>query len=395
MTVSRQTSRELSTAEVESSLVPPKRASKKAPRPSWNLSLPFPPPEARRALISWYHRNDRQLPWRRLWAETRDPYVVWVSEIMLQQTLIKAVIPVFERFILRFPTVSHLARASEDDVRSAVRGLGYYRRFGMLHAAAKVILDDQGIWPTSFDGWKALPGVGDYTAAAVSSIAFEAPHAVVDGNVERVLCRLLDLQVSPDEPGLKSEFKTLAQTFLDPRRPGDFNQALMELGQLCCTVASPSCHVCPIAKQCLSNARNTQDLCPKPKTRRTAIKVDMRLGIICRGNKVALVERPVAATFLRASWGFLTGIAARENQYHWDGGPASSSINKALTSAKPLAKKVKHSITHHQIQAQVVSLDHSVLPETTAIRWVPMTKVEEALVSNLDRKAWKIFRTRA
>jgi len=380
---------------VERSRTPGKRVSKSTTRPSWNLALRFQLPDARRALIAWYHRNDRRLPWRVRWAETRDPYVVWVSEIMLQQTLIKAVIPVFQRFIIQFPTVVDLAQASEDDVRSAVRGLGYYRRFRMLHAASKVILDDKGTWPTTFDGWKGLPGVGAYTAAAVSSIAFEAPHAVVDGNVERVLCRLLDLQVSPDEPGLKREFKELAQTFLDPSRPGDFNQALMELGQLCCTVTSPSCQVCPIAQSCLSNARSTQDLCPKPKARRPATKVDMRLGIICQRNKVALVERPLDAKFLRKSWGFLTGLAAKDDLYSWDGGPASSAINKALSAAQPFAKKVKHAITHHQIDAQVVALDPKAIATVTTVRWVPVAKVEEALVSNLDRKAWKLFRAKA
>jgi A/G-specific adenine glycosylase len=218
---------------------------------------------------------------------------------------------------------------------------------------------------------------------------------VVDGNVERVLCRLLDLQISPDEPGLKREFKQLAQTFLDPSRPGDFNQALMELGQLCCTVTSPSCHVCPLAKNCLSNARSTQDLCPKPKARRPATKVEMRLGIVCHRNKVALVERPVQAKFLGKSWGFLTGLATKGDLYCWDGGPTSSPIHKALRSAKPFAKKVKHSITHHQIQAQVVALDPGDLASVPTVRWVPLAKVDEALVSNLDRKAWKLFRAKA
>lgn len=370
-----------------------KTSRESSKRPAWNLSLPSAIAEARHELVAWYHRNNRQLPWRKRWTESRDPYVVWISEIMLQQTLIKAVIPVFERFILQFPKVEDLARASEDQVRSAVRGLGYYRRFRMLHSASKVIVSNKSRWPTTFEGWKELPGVGDYTAAAVSSIAFQAPHAVVDGNVERVLCRLLDLQVSPDEPGLKNEFKKLAQTFLDPIRPGDFNQALMELGQLCCTVSSPTCNICPIAKICLAGQRNTQVLCPKPKVRRAPVKIDMRLGIARSGQKVALWERPEDAKFLRKSWGFLTGIGSQENSYSRDGGPTSSAVNQALSEAKPLSKKLKHSITHHQIEAQVVTLDASHFFPDTPMKWVPITQVEEALVSNLDRKAWKIFQT--
>lgn len=354
------------------------------------LELPFPPRMFRPALITWYHGNDRQLPWRTFWSEKRDPYHVWVSEIMLQQTVIKAVIPVYERFIAQFPTVLHLAKASEDDVRSAVRGLGYYRRFRMLHEAAKEIAQAKGQWPTTFDGWKSLPGVGDYTAAAVSSIAFDESAAVVDGNVERVLCRLLDLQVSPAEPGLKTVFKRLAQEFLDPTRPGDFNQALMELGQLCCTVTAPSCSHCPLAKGCLAQARGTQSLAPQPKVRPKAIKVALRLGIILHEGRIALVERPSGAKFLRESWGFLTGLATEEGHYRWDGRD-STRLMRALSEAQPLKKTVKHMITKHQIEAQVVPLEKSVLAHATAVRWFHWSAVETALVSSLDQKAWKLF----
>jgi A/G-specific adenine glycosylase len=362
----------------------------KGGRSSRHLELPFAPETLRRPLIAWYHRNDRQLPWRNLWAKKRDPYHIWVSEIMLQQTVIKAVIPVYHRFLEQFPSVQHLASASEDDVRKAVRGLGYYRRFRFLHEAAKKLSLGDWKWPKTFVGWKALPGVGEYTAAAVSSIAFDEPVAVVDGNVERVLCRLLDLQVSPAEPGLKPQFKKLAQSFLDPSRPGDFNQALMELGQLCCTVSSPSCDQCPLASGCLAKARKTQSLAPRPKERPTATRVTLRLGIIYDKGRVALVERPSGAKFLRQSWGFLTGILGEQNKYRWDGGDLSP-IVRDLNEGEPLQKRVKHTITHHKIEVEVIPLYRSVVEKGLRVRWIAETELEEALVSNLDRKAWKLF----
>lgn len=327
-----------------------------------------------------------------MWRKKADPYYVWVSEIMLQQTVIKAVIPAYERFMRTFPTVSSLAQASEEEVRTAVRGLGYYRRFRFLHEAAKVVEKNQCEWPETFDAWKTLPGIGEYTASAIASIAFNEPVAVVDGNVERVLCRLLDLQVAPNAPGLKPEFKALAQAFLDPSSPGDFNQAMMELGQLACTVTSPSCASCPLSEGCLARERGTQSLAPRPKERVTPVPMTLRLGIIREKNNFALVERPEGAKFLKKSWGFLTGIQRHEDHFEWDSGSEGGGLwEKVLNQGTPLPKQAKHTITHHKITIQVLPIDLQALKKADHLRWIPLHQVEESLLSNLDRKAWRLF----
>ena len=183
---------------------------------------------SRRKLLVWYRKNRRDLPWRR----TRDPYAIWVSEIMLQQTRVAAVVSYYERFLRRFPDVGTLARARIDTVLTLWSGLGYYRRARHLHAAARILRRDG--FPRTAADWRRLPGVGPYTAAAVASIAFGEPAAVVDGNVTRVLSRLHALDDG-------RPVGDLAQAWLSPRAPGDFNQAVMELGATVCTPRSPEC----------------------------------------------------------------------------------------------------------------------------------------------------------
>src|SRR5258708_9537843 len=196
-------------------------------------------PTLRRALLTWYDANRRDLPWRK----TRDPYRVWISEIMLQQTRVAAVIPRYVEFLRRFPSVQKLAAARESSVLAQWSGLGYYRRARNLHNAAKIIKREKVV-PQTAETWRALPGIGRYTAAAIASIAFDEPVAVVDGNVERVLRRVLGSAMT------KNESWEAAQSFLDPARPGDFNQAMMELGATICLPGQPQCQPCPISKFC-------------------------------------------------------------------------------------------------------------------------------------------------
>jgi A/G-specific adenine glycosylase len=198
-------------------------------------------PNIRRALLTWYDQNLRDLPWRK----TRDPYRVWISEIMLQQTRVAAVIPRYEEFLRRFPSVEKLATARESSVLAQWSGLGYYRRARNLHAAAKIIAQDKDKkFSQTAEALRALPGIGRYTAAAIASIAFNEPTAVVDGNVDRVLRRLQGKMLS------QKECWDAAQQFLDPARPGDFNQAMMELGATVCLPRQPQCQDCPIRKLC-------------------------------------------------------------------------------------------------------------------------------------------------
>ena len=206
--------------------------------------MPIPPPIGlSRTLLTWYSRHRRPLPWR----ENRDPYRVWVSEIMLQQTRVGAVIEHYEQFLKQFPSLEALASARRASVLAAWSGLGYYRRARNLHAAAKLLVcRGKGNFPQTSEQWEELPGIGRYTAAAIASIAFDEPRAAVDGNVQRVLVRLLGERRPP------RALWQAAQQLVDPTRPGDFNQAMMELGATICTPSSPRCPKCPIESFCRS-----------------------------------------------------------------------------------------------------------------------------------------------
>ena len=196
-------------------------------------------------LLRWYGENGRDLPWRR----TRDPYAIWLSEIILQQTRIAQGMAYWERFMARFPSVDDLAAASEDEVLRLWEGLGYYSRARNLHAAAKQIVSLGG-FPTTLEGIRALKGVGDYTAAAIGSIAFDLPAAVVDGNVYRVLARYYGIATPVGTTQAKKEFTALAQALLPEDRAAAFNQAMMDFGAIQCTPAAPDCSVCPLAPHC-------------------------------------------------------------------------------------------------------------------------------------------------
>lgn len=198
-------------------------------------------------LLDWYDRSRRDLPWRR----TRDPYSIWISEVMLQQTRVDQVIPYYERFLQAFPDVTSLATADLDSVLRIWEGLGYYSRARNLHRAAGIIADKyQGRLPKNFHDILALPGIGPYTAAAVASIAFNLPHSVVDGNVTRVLCRLYAIEGDIRTRKVQKEVEKQAAGLLDTRRPGDFNQSMMELGATICTPAAPVCTRCPLSDHC-------------------------------------------------------------------------------------------------------------------------------------------------
>lgn len=215
--------------------------------------------EFRNRLIEWFEIHRRDLPWRR----RRDPYAVWLSEVMLQQTQVVTVIPYFNRFMEQFPTIRDLAAAPLDQVLSLWSGLGYYARARNLHRAARV-MDESGI-PTCAIELKKLPGLGPYTAAAIASFAFGEAVPVLDGNVARVLCRIEGLEL-PDDQNLP-QLKSLSQVFLDRIRPDKFNEAMMELGALICVPGKPKCDACPVSKLCTALAHGDQDRLPLPRVR--------------------------------------------------------------------------------------------------------------------------------
>ncbi|HEY6322991.1 MAG TPA: A/G-specific adenine glycosylase [Thermoanaerobaculia bacterium] len=217
----------------------------------------------RRDLLSWFDRHRRDLPWRR----TRDPYRIWVSEVMLQQTRVEAVLPYYERFLARFPNVDDLASAPIDEVLALWSGLGYYRRARQLHAAARRIAD-AGEFPRTLDRLLELPGVGSYTAAAVGSIAFGLAVPVLDGNVERVMARRLALAEDPKRGASRARLVAAAAALLDPSRPGDGNQALMELGATLCLPRQPRCQLCPLRPGCIAAGEGRPEMYPPPRRRR-------------------------------------------------------------------------------------------------------------------------------
>jgi A/G-specific adenine glycosylase len=253
--------------------------------------------QLRRSLLSWYGRNQRDLPWRR----TRDPYRVWVSEIMLQQTRAAAVVDRYAKFLDRFPAVQDLAAARESAVLAAWSGLGYYRRARNLHAAAKIVVRrNQGTFPRDAASWRELPGVGRYTAAAIASIAFGEPVAVVDGNVERVLRRLLGREFS------KGNLWDTAQSMLAPTRAGDFNQAMMELGATICVPHEPQCSMCPIKKIC-----RTRGPGHSPRRKAPQRKEKIVYGLALRADSVCLVRRASNTRLMPGMWE-LPEVASRK-----------------------------------------------------------------------------------
>ncbi len=246
----------------------------------------------RSQLLFWYNTHARDLPWRR----SRDPYRIWISEIMLQQTRVAAVIEHYHEFLRRFPTVQKLAAARESSVLAGWSGLGYYRRARMLHAAAKLIARRRdGKFPTTAAEWLDLPGIGRYTAAAIASIAFGEPVAVVDGNVERVLQRVLGNRLA------KERIWQAAGALLDPNRPGDFNQAMMELGAVVCAPRAPACLTCAVVNLCAARGELPATSVPARQQKR-----DIHYALICRrnhkGQEVFVVQRPRNACLMAGMW---------------------------------------------------------------------------------------------
>ncbi len=250
----------------------------------------------RERVLTWYSRNKRALPWRR----TRDPYAVWVSEIMLQQTRVETVVPFYERFLRRFPDVSSLARAREPDVLAAWSGLGYYARARNLHAAARaVVREHAGRIPRDKESLVALPGIGGYTAAAIASIAFDVPAAAVDGNVIRVLARILGLRGRRDSMALRRRVTECAESLARGPRAGDWTQALMELGASVCLPRDPICERCPAAACCRARRSGTPDRFPEASLAK-APRAERRVLLVARsGRRVLLVQDEADS---RATW---------------------------------------------------------------------------------------------
>lgn len=302
--------------------------------------------DLRARLLAWYDRERRDLPWRVAAGGTPDPYRVWLSEVMLQQTRVETVRPYFERWLTRFPTLEALADAPLDDVLKAWEGLGYYSRARNFHRAVKEVGERYGgEVPGEEAAFGALPGVGRYTAGAVLSIAFGRETPVVDGNVRRVFARLTD---DPRPTG--GALWTLAGRLVTGERPGDLNQALMELGAMVCTPRSPSCERCPLEDRCAARAAGTVGERPAPKARKPVPTEVHGVAVLTRGDRVLLARRPLAGR-LAGMWEF-PGAERREGE-----GSEAAAARAALaaagvqveTGALRFAVRVEHAFTHVRV----------------------------------------------
>jgi len=314
-------------------------------------------------LLRWYDAHHRDLPWRR----TRDPYQIWVSEIMLQQTRAQTVIPYYERFLDRFPTAAALARASEAEVLACWSGLGYYSRARRLRDAARLI---DGTFPRDFDAIRRLPGVGDYTAAAIASIAFDLPHAVLDGNVMRVIARVTKDSADIGAAATRARFRQIAQQWLDPRRPGAFNEALMELGATICLPRAPQCRVCPLAANCAAHRAGCAERLPVKLRRKTPEKIAAVVVVARRRGRILLWQRPAVSRRLAGFW----ELPSPEHL------PSPTSLRTIGT--------FRHTITHHHYAFTVCTAD--VVRARKPLQWLPIADLATIAPSTTARKALRI-----
>lgn len=330
-------------------------------------------------LLAWYHKNKRILPWR----DHPDPYAVWVSEIMLQQTRVETVIPYFEKWMSQFPTVQTLADASERDVLNAWEGLGYYSRARNLHKAAKVIVCEYGgILPRSVDDLLKLPGIGRYTAGAIASLAFGADEPALDGNLKRVYARLFDVTEPVDSPKGERLLWEIASRNLPRGKAGDFNQALMDLGAMLCLPKNPRCLLCPLRELCKARANGTQELRPVKQPKKSVPHHVHAAGVIVRRGEVLLAQKP-SKGLLGGMWEFPNGRV--------QGDPAEelTQVLEAGYRLKVQKKEalgvVQHAYTHFKVTVHVFRCDLLEMADAPALQWVAIGKLGEYPMGKIDR----------
>lgn len=309
----------------------------------------------RDALLVWFERYQREMPWR----DTDDPYRIWVSEVMLQQTQVKKVVDYYEKFVARFPSVQDLAAAPLQDVLKVWEGLGYYARARNLHKAAQVIVNElDGKIPLDYATFRKLPGVGDYSAAAVQSIAFNAPYAAVDGNIKRVLARLCLMDAPINDAKSAKVFQQQADALLDRDAPGLFNQAVMELGAMVCRPQSPTCLVCPVNAFCEAFDTMRQDEFPKRRESKPTPEHHLAVGVIHNSaGEVLLIQRQLDG-LLGGLWEFPGGqIAESETAEMACVRNIAEVVNLSVRNVRYLTR-VRHAFTHFKIVVDVFQCDY-------------------------------------
>ena len=355
----------------------------RAKRPN---TVSFPQPTV---LLAWYDRHRRKLPWRVAPGERADPYRVWLSEIMLQQTTVATVTPYYTRFLARWGDVGALAAAPLDDVLKAWAGLGYYARARNLHACARVVVDQHdGKFPETEAALRALPGIGAYTAAAIAAIAFDAATSPVDGNIERVIARLF--AVADPLPGAKAELRRLASELAPRRRAGDFAQAMMDLGATICTPKKPACAFCPWQESCTGHARGEAETFPRRIPKREGALRRGAAFVACRADGFLLVRTRPEKGLL----GGMTEVPTTEWTPDFDEADAADhaprfglSRQRNFAAWRRLPGAVMHVFTHFPLELSVYAAE---LPAGTPVpegmRWVPMADIAGEALPSVMRK---------
>jgi A/G-specific adenine glycosylase len=359
----------------------------------------LPDPSIRSALadrlLAWFVGNARDLPWRR----DRSPYRVWVAEVMLQQTQVNTVVPYYERFLSRFPTVQALAGAPLEDVLKIWEGLGYYARARNLHAAAlQIVATHDGKLPDTFEGLIALPGVGRYTAGAIASIVFGRQVAAVDGNVRRVLCRVFGIREDVSRSAVQRRLEALATSLLPPARAGLFNEALMELGATICTPRAPRCGDCPLDAFCLASASGEPETLPVRSSRKRVPHYQVAAAVTVHADGRLLVAQRNAGDMLGGLWEFPGGrregdetlpeCLVREMQEELD---VEVAVGESLVV-------IKHAYTHFHITltaflCRLIAGEPRCL-DCAAFRWVSPVELDGLPMSVVDRKVARALQAR-
>jgi A/G-specific adenine glycosylase len=343
-------------------------------------------PSIRRQLLSWFDRNQRILPWR----ADRDPYRIWVSEVMLQQTTVATIQSRFEQFLAAFPTLEHLAGAEERDVLRQWEGLGYYRRARHLHAAARVLVSAHGgQLPDDPEVWAGLPGVGRYILGAVLSQAFDRKLPVVEANSQRLLFRLFGREGDPSTSENRKWLWETAARLLPAKRVGDFNQATMELGALVCTVSKPRCEQCPLKKACVAFQKDLQETIPVRIARRKPVAVREVAVVVKRGGRILLVRRPD-----RGRWSNMWEFPHGEIQADEPVNEAAGRMLKELTGVSAIVGKeittLHHGVMHYKISMTCLEAEYRSgkfkSPTYVEGRWLRRSQVGDFPVSSPQRK---------
>lgn len=353
----------------------------------------------RKSLLVWFREFQRDLPWRR----DKDAYRVWLSEIMLQQTRVAAVIPYYERFLARFPTVEALAEAPTEEVLRLWAGLGYYSRARNLQRAAQqIVAKHAGQFPKNEGDVRALPGIGAYTAAAILSIAFDQEHAVLDGNVARVLARLFAMRGDLREGARWQELQRSADALLERSATADWNQAVMELGATICTPRAPQCLICPVMKHCAARKEGAREEIPEKRKKRLPVSVTLAAAVFVNGKGRTLLLPPPrlgtekitaehVPTLVSKMWHFPTIAVVKD---------AREEIERhvrrefALEKNRPLSfvelARVRHSVTYRQIRVFGFRIVVAKLPRFAGAKAVALDDLASVPISNLTRKIARV-----